>query len=321
MLISDIIHNHGETFSGEYRLNSPLLHYTKYGNPYITFDLCDMSGSIKSYLWLNCNEEPPGFTDGDRVSVTAQLRFFNGKWIACIKMIDEAKTCTSHPVSLIPARICPLGHLIPRLQELVMSLENMPLHSFLARVFSDDLIAFPFVVVPGSSSHHHNYAGGLLEHSLECAEIVRHIPLFASEVREIGIVSALLHDIGKIRTITSNRSLSRSGFVLNHDDLTLEVLGPYLKGLDEEWPDGGIALRYLLTWKTHRRRPFPLMTIAEAVSAADRISSGVNRETEALSTLPPWRNATKSLYKNGFWRPTPYLETNEKSISRQSMTC
>ncbi len=315
MLITNITHGHGEHFAGEYRISYPLLRFTKYGYPFIAFELCDMTGSLMSYLWLDRDDDPPTLTDRERVSVCAKLRFFNGKWIANILSIEAVSECASHPITLIPSRNCPLSDLMPRLSDVAMSLENKPLYSFITKVFGDDSIAFPFVVSPASSSHHHGYAGGLLEHSLECAEIVSQMSLFSRENRELGVVAALLHDIGKIKTLTDGIRLSSTGIVLNHDALTLEILGPHLKSLDYEWADGGIALRYLLTWKSHHRGSFPLMTIAEAVSAADRISTGINREADAFSTLPPWRNATKSLYQNGFWRPTSYREASEKCVS------
>lgn len=319
MLISDLTYHHGEAFSGEYRISDPILRFTKYGYPYITVSLGDMSGSLKGYLWLDRDDDQPDLAGSERASVCAHLRSFNGKWIAIIQRIDAVAACKSHPVALMPAWASPLGYLLPRLHDLVMSVENKSLHSFLVRIFDDDSIAFPFVAVPGSASHHHAYGGGLLEHSLECSEIVMQMPLFTSEIRELGVVAALLHDVGKIMTLTPAVKLSRAGFLLSHDALTLEVLGPHLRGLDEEWPDGAAALRYLLTWKNHRRKTFPLMTIAEAVSAADRISSGTNREADAFSTLPPWRNATSSLYGNGFWRPILYLDADKASHGQQSL--
>ena len=147
-----------------------------------------------------------------------------------------------------------------------------------------------------------------MRHSLECAEIVKSIPLFSKMDIELGSVAALLHDVGKIRTLASGLKSTGACFLLNHDALTLEVISPYLKRLDDDWPDGGSALRYLLTWKNHNYRPFPLMTIAEAVISADRISSGLDREQTAFSDLPSWRNLGESGSRQGFWRPKLYHE-------------
>ncbi|MBT0666221.1 TraI domain-containing protein [Geobacter pelophilus] len=308
MLIADLVHSHGTTFSGEYRIRSLMLGTSRSGAPYASFELGDMTGSLKSYLWIDADYGPPNLTEMDHVSVSARLECLDGKCVGLVNSIQTIKDYGAHPVELIPAWQCPLICLMPYLHQTVMVIESKPLRNFLVSIFDDDSIALPFVALPASRVNHHSYAGGLLEHSLECAEIIICMPQFSCETRELGVVAALMHDVGKIRTLSNASKLSHAGFLLNHEALTLEVLNPHLQKLDHEWSDGALALRYLLTWKNHTFRQFPLMTIAEAVLAADRISAGLSRELSDFSALPLWRNATKSLFKDGFWRPQPYQE-------------
>jgi hypothetical protein len=110
------------------------------------------------------------------------------------------------------------------------------------------------------------------------------------------MVAALLHDIGKIRTLRPNLRLTDEGFLLQHDDLTLEVLAPSLRELDASWPTGASDLRYLWSFlKAKRERPIPRITIAEAVLAADRISAGIDNQSRAFASHPGWhRHATVS---------------------------
>jgi 3'-5' exoribonuclease len=106
-------------------------------------------------------------------------------------------------------------------------------------------------------------------------------------------------------TLRSTDRFSAAGCVLDHDALTLEVLAPYLRKLDTVNPDVATALRYLWTWRHHRRGNIhPILTVAEAISAADRISSALNVEEEAFRERPDWqrfvRHGTSS---SQFWRP------------------
>jgi 3'-5' exoribonuclease len=66
-----------------------------------------------------------------------------------------------------------------------------------------------FVASPGSINHHHNYTGGLVEHTLEVILLSLHI----AEMRELIdlnrdklIISSVIHDIGKIKQYTMEGS-------------------------------------------------------------------------------------------------------------------
>ena len=152
-------------------------------------------------------------------------------------------------------------------------------------------------------------AGGLLEHSLECASMVMRFVEFPQAELELAIVGSLFHDIGKTRTIMSVGKLSAVGYVCDHDSLTLEVLAPHLQVLDTSCPDAAIALRYLWTWQNRRyQRSTPLLTVAEAIAAADRISSGLNVQEAAFRDQPDWKNFARFGTNNSFWRPRLALQ-------------
>ncbi len=64
-------------------------------------------------------------------------------------------------------------------------------------VISDD---FPnFLTWPAAISHHHNREGGLLQHTIEVAEIALHIAeKFPAVNHDVLIAAALWHDFGKL---------------------------------------------------------------------------------------------------------------------------
>ena len=73
--------------------------------------------------------------------------------------------------------------------------------SRLMDIFYNDVeIVNKFKLSPAAKIIHHNYLGGLLEHTLEVVEICRHIcHLYGSQVdRSLLITAAVFHDIGKI---------------------------------------------------------------------------------------------------------------------------
>jgi hypothetical protein len=276
----------------------------------------DCDKSLKAYAWPDHCDSSVCVYDLDTVKVSGKIRQFNGEWLANIISIEHSEVSAENSLQLIPHSLCPLSPLLVRLQSIVNQISNDALRNFIGGVFSDDNFTLPFINLPASRKHHHSMAGGLLEHSLECAEMVYRFSEFGNDRRDLAVVGALLHDVGKIKTLHNYDRFSPARCVLDHDALTLEVLSPYLRSLDSTSPDAATALRYLWSWKHHRRgNVHPILTMAEAISAADRISSALNVEDEAFKGKPDWQRFVR--YGNSssmFWRPRFEPENTTESL-------
>jgi 3'-5' exoribonuclease len=305
MTLNDIELRHGTRFSSECRVRRPIRRTATNGSKYLSFAIEDCSRSLKAYAWPDHCDSSVCVLDLDKVIVSGKIREFNGEWLANITSIQHTEVVAENALQLIPHSLCPLSPLLERLRTVVGQISNEALRNFVGWVFSDDSFTLPFINLPASRRHHHALAGGLLEHSLECAEMVCRFSEFRQDHRDLAVVGALLHDAGKIMTLRNSDRFSPTGYILDHDALTLEVLSPYLRRLDTVNPDVATALRYLWTWRHHRRgNVHPILTVAEAISAADRISSALNVEEEAFRERPDWQRfvrhgTTSSL----FWRP------------------
>lgn len=277
----------GSAITGTYRINSPEYRIAKNGNEYLKLYLEDRSGRIEAHVWyeryqgsLDC------FVPHNKVSIQAHLRCFGDRRIVDISFANQNDE-VQNPIDLIPLSLGVSSELLNRLQRILEKIELLPLARFLKNVFAQDRFLFPFCTVKASRKHHHSYPGGLLRHSVECAETVSQMSCFGVQERELGTVAALLHDCAKTATMANNGIARKKHTLLNHDLLTLEVLSSYLTQLDQEWEDGALALRYLLTWNKGSYRPkIPAMAVAEAVAAADRISCGIERSRHVFTSVP-----------------------------------
>ncbi len=190
--------------------------------------------------------------------------------------MQAVRSAQGEVVRLIPQSLCPIPWLLFYLDASVAHLTQPILREFVLKVLATDGLAFPFVSAPASLNHHHNYPGGLLQHSLECVQNVSQSGKFSELQKQMGIVAALFHDIGKILTLTSDMRRTTLGRTMDHDKLALEVLAPHLRWLDERWPEGGAQIRYLLTWRKGRWDDMvPRWPVAEALQRADRKSAGM----------------------------------------------
>lgn len=184
---------------------------------------------------------------------------------------------------------------------------NPALQSFVLQVFFDKGVRDSFFSLPASRRHHHSWPGGLVEHSLEVAQLVSsHRLIHNSFERWVCSVAGLFHDLGKVRTLNANASQRRHSELLDHESLTLEMLARPLAWLDRVDPDAAHLLRYALIWGSERASR-PLEPAVMAIREADRMSAAVSAKAIAFAnTANNRRFATLDGPgpKTRFWRPS-----------------
>ncbi len=108
--------------------------------------------------------------------------------------------------------------------------------------------------MPASHKHHHSYTGGLLAHSIECAEWVENTAYSALETgeAELTLVTALLHDLGKIETMINHNSRQ----IVPHETLSLLLVEPFILKMQKKWQQGADTLRAMLSFSMNSEK-FP----------------------------------------------------------------
>ncbi len=188
-----------------------------------------------------------------------------------LKLLNQLYAATEQPGAL------------DRLWGIIERLTLPCLRTWLSNVFVQPRFSVPFVQVAASHNHHHSDAGGLLVHSVECAEWVERVAMATLNSKEasLAIVSALLHDFGKIETMAT------PGFsqMVAHEVLTLTLLEPDLMNLQEQWPQGAHALRQMLSWSTVIDK-FPRFPGTVLVKMADQYSVSLSARAKAFQAQP-----------------------------------
>lgn len=290
MLIRELVGHEGIHVKGEFRaLQSQKISCCN-GGEYLRFGIRDTTGNLRAHGWTPRYQGPSNIEQDSKLLITGRIRNYDGHPILDVEKAEVVSGPEQNPLIRMSHLPCPVAGALEQLYLATEELTIEPLRAFCFSVLSLPGLLEKFLLAPGSSKNHHSYSGGLIQHSLECFSFVQAQPMFSRIHLELGMVAALFHDIGKIRTLSPNLRLTQEGLMLAHDDLTLEVLAPSLRKLDEVWPNGAIDLRYLWSFfKNKRERPIPRMAIAEAVLAADRISCGLDNQHRAFASQPSWR--------------------------------
>jgi hypothetical protein len=159
-----------------------------------------------------------------------------------------------------------------RVRAMIASIRSDTLSQFLLQVFSDQGLLEKFLTLPASRNHHHSYANGLFIHSVDTAWRAFEFSHLPASEKDVAVVSALLHDIGKIKTLSNHYSHTYTGKYTRHEDITLEVLAEHLKWLDSVDPVTCDKLRYCLTWN-HQKERIPKYILAEYIKLVDHAST------------------------------------------------
>lgn len=174
---------------------------TKKGDPFLTLELGNRTGTTTCRIWQEQVLDWASVTVGSGVEVRAQVKAGYNGGPPELNVTRMIRLESGHPVELEmhPRSAMPLAKLMERYERLCSCLTPWMLALVRAVVDSTDGAYF---TAPAAAGHHHAYLHGLLEHSCEVAELalamVQASPgaLMVSWDSLVG--AALLHDIGKV---------------------------------------------------------------------------------------------------------------------------
>lgn len=242
-------------------------------------------GCMISLQWANKDKPLPEIGDVLFVEFLDQKTDTNSEITSDVEISDLQVFVSSYDLSYLDM----LFHHAERPKDLVRLLQFIArihderVQQLLTELFQEKDIAVPFITLPASHNHHHNFAGGLLLHSIECAELIEttaYSTLSTCEA-DLTLVTALLHDLGKVETMNS---ANKRQFV-PHEALSLLLIEPFLMKLQKQWQQGADALRAMLSFLMSSTQ-FPQFPGLVLVKMADQFSSSIAARKMAFEGTP-----------------------------------
>ncbi len=172
---------------------------SKSGEYFVKLLLGDISGTIKGIIWDKSMVTEPIRPD-DVLLVSGEVTDYYGPQLVVnyFQKLDKDKINRHHfqPSSSRDSREmwCSLLRITSQ------AVSNPYLNKLLQVIFDDQKILDRFMLAPAAKTIHHNYLGGLLEHTLEVAEIcLKLIELYPEKLDgSLLVTGSVLHDLGKI---------------------------------------------------------------------------------------------------------------------------
>jgi 3'-5' exoribonuclease len=185
------------------------------------------------------------------------------------------------PADFIPGAKADIDEMWGRLTGLVEGVRDPGIKALLRRIFLQSEAGERFKRHPGAIEIHHNWVGGLLQHTLEVAEYAllskKHFPELDEDLIVAG---ALLHDIGKLEELEATTRIkgTRRGQLEGHIALGYAMAIKAMDELGTPDPARGKLLHILLSHhgcEEYGSPKPPMLPEAYAIHHADAASSQV----------------------------------------------
>ncbi len=233
---------------GDYLVTSKTVSQTRQGNSFLTLTLGDRTGKVEARVWDNAEELSPQFKEGDIVTITGQAGTYRNQ----IQIQIHALSPNKSPVDLsLFQESTPkdIPHMFSELKKLAHRVKNRHLAALIEAFMADHHFVSRFKKAPAAKIFHHNYRGGLLEHTLSVAQmavsVTEHYPDLDGDLLLSG---AILHDIGKMDELTFDLHIDYSdqGRLLGHIVLGVSMVEEKLKALKDFPSELALRLKHLI---------------------------------------------------------------------------
>jgi len=264
-------------------------HTTRAQQPYYRMTLQDKTGEISAKIWhddfANCHMK--GVEAGDAVKIDGEVNEYNGQLQLIIKKLD--KTEDYDITDLLQSSDRDISTMYNSIQGYVSKVKNKDLSNLLNVIFSDSKFVNLYKRSPAAELVHHDFVGGLMEHTLELVDmsepLLKYYPEADGDLVTTGII---LLDIGKIFELEVQKTaLARTvkGRLIGHIVQGIELI----KGnLPKDFPDA-LWMKLLHIIISHQGElefgsPVKPATLEAAiVYVLDKASSHVRQFQKALN--------------------------------------
>ena len=214
-----------------------------------------------------------------------------------------------NPSDYLPISSKDIPTMYQELLNLIDSMENVYLKKLLYSFFKNEEFTKRFQNHSAAKSVHHNFVGGLLEHTLgvtkNCDFFADHYPMIN---RDLLLSAAMLHDIGKLNELSSfpANDYTDAGQLLGHimigaTQIQVRIAGieGFPKRLANELTHCILAHHGELEYGSPKK---PALIEALALSFADNLDAKMETFKSALSNVPEnnveWQGFNRLLDSN-----------------------
>lgn len=218
----------GDRITSVYLCRQKTTAMTKTGKEYENVILQDKTGSLDCKIWDPGSAGINEFDAMDYVEVSGRLSTFNGTLQLSIERVRRCDEGEYDPKDYLPVSSYDIDDMYNEVLSYINAVKNPYIKKLAESFFVEDKDFIRlFKSGAAGKSVHHGFVGGLLEHSVSVARLCNKLAdLYPILNRDLLVVSALLHDIGKTRELSAfpMNDYTDEGQLLGHIVIGVEMI-------------------------------------------------------------------------------------------------
>ncbi|MBM7558784.1 3'-5' exoribonuclease YhaM family protein [Marinitoga litoralis] len=234
--ISDLKPNDNKEIEG--KVISKRLQTTRDGKDFLLFTISDKSGTLRAIDWFNAKENSEKINIGDIIRVKGKIVVFENRLQLNVEKdynIYVLKNDEINQEKFIKTSEKSVSQLNDELKAIIDNVDNKYIKELLEYIFiKDKKFSNEFSYAPAAINVHHAYKNGLIEHTIDVANLCNSIAENYNNIvnKDLLIAGALLHDIGKTKEykITpSGIEKTNEGELVGHIAIGIHLVSEYAK--------------------------------------------------------------------------------------------
>jgi 3'-5' exoribonuclease len=215
--ISEI--NPGETIDDIYMVREPILRSTTRGDLYIAMYLSDRTGQLNGRMWqateaVYSSLPKPGF-----VHIQGRSEVYQNNLQIVVNNVSIVDSGKVRIEDFLPRTDKDINQMFEEVKRIVGGIKHRQLKALVEEFLADTKLMEKFCTAPAATTLHHNYLGGLLEHTHNMLRVaVQILPLYPKVQADLVLTAIFIHDMGKTEELSYDMvfSYTDSGQLIGH---------------------------------------------------------------------------------------------------------
>jgi len=217
----------GQSIDEVFMVRDPILRSTTKGDFYIAMYLSDKTGEINGRMW-QANEEVyaslpnPGF-----VHIQGRSELYRNNLQVIVNNIAALDSERVNLNDYLASTERDVDEMFDEVREILHNIQNEQLMGLAVEYLADEELMEKFCRAPGGMKLHHNYLGGLLEHTHDMLCAAQSLLSLYPQVQpDLVLAGIFIHDMGKVDELSYDMGFSYtdSGQLIGHISKSLLML-------------------------------------------------------------------------------------------------